>query len=83
MTWGQSAFVSYEQMHSICYDFQMYKRHYILSYEMKCTTGIFSYVYSKECEQKETCRLERELENFAFSSNLTVSSAQSPAHPVI
>jgi hypothetical protein len=53
------------------------------SYKMKCIVGGLSYVCSKKCEQKETCRSERELENFVFPSNLIVSSTQSPAHLVI
>ena len=50
---------------------------------MKCTAGGLSDVCSKKCEQKETCRLEREPENSAFLGNLTASSARSPAHSVI
>jgi hypothetical protein len=83
MTWGRSTFVSYEQMHSICYDFKMYRRHYILSYEMKCIAGELSYMCSKKCEQKETCRSEREAENSTFLDNLTVLFPWSPAHLVI
>ena len=47
---------------------------------MKCTVGGLSYMCSKKCEQKETCRSERKPENSAFTGNLTVSSAQSPSN---
>ena len=50
---------------------------------MKCTVGGLSYMCSKKCEQKETCRLEREPENSAFLGSLTILSARSPTHLVI
>ena len=37
---------------------------------MKCTVDEISYVCSKKYEQKETCRSERESENFTFPGNL-------------
>jgi len=57
-------------MHSIFHDFQMYRRHYILSYEMKCIVDGLSYVCSKKCDLKETCRSEREPENSTFPGNM-------------
>ena len=50
---------------------------------MKCTVGGLSYACNKKCEQKETCRSEREPENSVFPGNLSVSSFWSPAHLVI